>query len=210
MADRDREGYVLLDRNILHWHYWQNHNTLIVFLWLLMKAQFHESYFSGVKIERGQVATTLSNIEQPNKLTRQQVRTAISNLKSTNAITITRYSKFLVITINNYEEYQNPTIKSTRKQQSSNNHLTFNQPHTNKDNTYNALERRNTRSARKSLPKTEDDIVPEIDLAGFPSLDEMPCEADGSKRDIPPRVRHLFYDYGAYRRYMEKCSTKQS
>ena len=59
------------------------------------------------------------------------------------------------------------------------------------------------------LPGTIEMIRPEIDLAGYPSFEDMPIEADGSKRDIPPRVRHLFDgDYGAYRRYMEKCNTK--
>ena len=209
VADRDREGYILLDRNILNWQWWQKHNTLIVFLWLLMKAQFHESYFQGVKIERGQLATSLSNIEQHNKLTRQQVRTAISNLKSTNAITVTRYARFIVITIINYEEYQTLTIKPTRKQQSYNNHVTIIQPHTNTYNTDNTLERRNTRSARHPLPKTENDIRPEIDLEGCLPFDQLPSEADGTKRDIPPRVRKVFDgDYGAFRRYMERCHTK--
>ena len=212
VADRDREGYILLDRNILNWQWWQKHNTLIVFLWLLMKAQFHESYFQGVKIERGQVATTLANIEQPNKMTRQQVRTAISNLKSTNAITITRHAKFLVITIVNYEEYQNPTMKSTRKQQSSNIHVTFKQPHTNTYNTYNTGEKNNTRSARQKLPQSVGEIVWERDMDGCPAFEDLPDEMNGTKKDIPKRVRHLFTDYGAFLRYMERssqeCNTK--
>ena len=58
MANRAREGYVMIDRNILDWKWWQKHNTLIVFLWLLLKANFHESFFGGIKIERGQVATS--------------------------------------------------------------------------------------------------------------------------------------------------------
>jgi len=67
----------------------------------------------------------------------------------------------------------------------------------------------------RAIPKTIDDIVPEVDFDGYPPFSEMPCEADGSKRDIPLRVRKLFDgDYGAYYRYMERmygeCSTKQS
>lgn len=58
-----------------------------------------------------------------------------------------------------------------------------------------------------SLPRTIEDIVPEVDLAGFPSFEDMPQIADGTKRDIPPRVRHLFdSQYDAYWRYMEKCN----
>ena len=209
MASREREGYILIDRNMCEWQWWQKHNTVIVFLWLLMKAQFHESYFQGVKIERGQVATTIAGIEQPCKMTRQQVKTAISNLKSTNAITITRHSRFIVITIVNYEEYQNPTIRTNNKQTSRKHHVNIKQPYTNTYNTDNTKERSNTRSARNSLPQSEDEIDPEVDFDGYPDLEHMPQEADGTKRDIPPRVRELFNgDYGAYRRYRERCPTK--
>ena len=206
MANRDREGYILIDRNILDWKYWQKHKVLIVFLWLLLKAQFHESFFGGVKIERGQVATTIGNIGLSNSLTVQEVRTSLNSLKSTGEITITRHSKFLVITIVNYDEYQKLTRPQTIKQQSSNNQSTIKQQHTNTYNTSNTgnTRKRSNRSAQDSRPRTEEEIDPEVDLAGFPSADEMPCEADGTKRDIPPRVRHLFYDYGAYWRYRHK------
>lgn len=207
-SSRDREGYILVDRNMCEWQWWNKHNTVIVFLWLLMKAQFHESQFCGVKIERGQVATTIGNIMQHNNLSKQQVRTAISNLKSTQAITLTRHSKFLVITILNYDEYQNPTRSTTKKQQSNNIHVTFKQHYTNTYNTSNTDKRRNTRSAR-DFPETIEEIDPERDLDGYPGFDEMPCEADGTKQDIPPRVRKLFDgDYRAYWRYMKECSIR--
>lgn len=141
MADRDREGYILLDRNILEWKWWQKHNVLIVFIWLLLKAQFHDSHFGGAKIERGQVATTIGNIGSANKLSVQEVRTSLNSLKSTGEITITRHSRFLVITIVNYDKYQNLTRKPTIKQQSRNNQSTINQQHTNTYNTYNTGER---------------------------------------------------------------------
>ena len=138
MDGREREGYILIDRNILDWKWWNNNNTLKVFLWLMIKAQFHESYWGGVQIKRGQVATSMKNIESDNQLSRQQVRTAISNLKSTGEITITRHSKFLVFTIVNYNKYQNLTIKSTKEQQTNNHQKTIKQPHTNTYNTYKA------------------------------------------------------------------------
>lgn len=206
-SSRDREGYILIDRNMCEWRWWQKHNTVIVFLWLLMKAQFHESYFKGVKVSRGQVATSVANIEKSNGLSRQEVRTAISNLKSTNAITTERYHNFIVITIVNYDEYQNLTIKKTKKQLSSNHLVTILQPHTNTYNTDNE-EERSKGSLRSDLPKTEDEIDFDRDLGGLPNIEDLPEEADGTKRDIPPRVRGLFTDYGAFRRYIIRCHTK--
>jgi hypothetical protein len=197
MASRDRQGYILIDKNMCDWKWWQKHNTVIVFLWLLMKAQFHESYFGGRKIKRGQVATTYANIEQPNKLTRQEVRTAISNLKSTNAITIERCSKFIIITIVNYDEYQSLTIKSTKEQHSSNNHVTLIQPHTNKYNKYKEEERSKDRSAPVQPFPCGVTIKPEWmdddlwDDVRFRRIDDIPVKEQGN--------------YDSYIEYAEEC-----
>ena len=60
-----------------------------------------------------------------------------------------------------------------------------------------------------ALPGSIEMIKPEIDLVGCPAFEDMKPVADGTKRDIPKRVRHLFDgDYGAFWRYMERCHTK--
>lgn len=207
MADRDRIGYVLIDRNILEWKWWNKHNTLIVFLYLLLKANYHDSYFDGIEIKRGQVVVTHAKISQQSKLTIQQVRTSLTHLISTGEITIKRYPKFLVITISNYDRYQNLTMESPIDQQSSNNHSAKNQQYP-KQYITNTEENKKKKKGRfapeNDFPKTVDEIIPERDLAGYPSADEMPCEADGTKRDIPDRVRHLFSDYDAYWRFRHR------
>lgn len=202
----DRTGYILIDRNILDWKWWQKHNTLIVFMWLLLKANFHESYFAGVKVERGQVVTTIGKIESNNKMTRQEVKTSLVHLKSTGEINIERHPQFLVITIVNYDRYQNLNIESNNDQTSNKHHSEENQTYPNTYNNQNKRKKKKEkgRSAPEDFPETVDEILPERDLDGYPSADEMPCEADGTKRDIPPRVRHLFPEYGAYWRYMHR------
>lgn len=194
MADREREGYILIDRNILDWKWWQKHNTIIVFFWLLLKANFHESYFNGVKIERGQVATSLGSISKSNKMTIQEVRTAISHLKSTEAITITRHSSFLVITIVNYSKYQNLTRKSSKKQQSINNQSTINQQYPNTYNTDNTDKRRNSRSAPKSPSGTAD----------VPYASKMKPIGEGTVDDIPPEYREDYPTYEDYWRFRNR------
>ena len=199
MASRNREGYILIDRNMCDWKWWHKHNTVIVFLWLLMKAQFHESYFGGTKIERGQVATTIENIEKSNSLTRQEVRTAIFNLKKTEAITIKRCSKFSIITIVNYDEYQNLTIKSTTKQQSNNNHVTIKKPHTNTYNTYNT-----DNADNKSLRSESPSESPKRGTDAFRNQSHLLLKPnEGTVDDIPERYREMcnndFAVYWGYR-----------
>ena len=194
MADRDREGYILLDRNILEWKWWQKHNVLIVFIWLLLKAQFHDSHFGGAKIERGQVATTLGNIGSANKLSVQEVRTSLNSLKSTGEITITRHSRFLVITIVNYDKYQNLTRKPTIKQQSRNNQSTINQQHTNTYNTLNTRKRSKGRSAPDAPSGT-----PKRGTDEFRRVSHLLLKREeGTVDDIPFIYRDQFKTFSDY------------
>lgn len=124
----DKSTFIKLDRNIQEWRWYTNANTFRVFVHLLLNANIKANDFENAKIKRGELATSYDKIANTLKLTNQQVRTAISHLKSTGEITVTRYSKFIVISIVNYAQYQDKsTAKSTINQQSLNNHLTFNQ-----------------------------------------------------------------------------------
>ena len=120
----DKTSYIRIDRNIKRWRWWSDHNTLVVFLTLLLDANISEHGFSGIKIQRGQVATSLPSLCNSTGLTKMQIRTALQHLKSTGEITSKVYSKFQVITISNYDKYQDLTGKTAYKQQADNIHLT--------------------------------------------------------------------------------------
>lgn len=124
----EKSTFIKLDRNIQEWRWYTNANTFRVFIHLLLNANIKENDFENAKIKRGELATSYDKIANTLKLTNQQVRTAISHLKLTSEITITRYSKFIVISIVNYAQYQDKlTVKTTINQQSPNNHSTINQ-----------------------------------------------------------------------------------
>lgn len=124
----DKSTFIKIDRNIQEWRWYTNANTFRVFVHLLLNANIKANDFENAKIKRGELATSYDKIANTLKLSNQQVRTAISHLKLTGEITVTRYSKFIVISIVNYAQYQDKsTVKSTINQQSLNNHLTFNQ-----------------------------------------------------------------------------------
>lgn len=189
MADRDREGYILIDRNILDWKWWHRHNTLIVFLYLILKANYHDSFFDGMEVKRGQVVVTHSKISQQSKLTIQQVRTALNHLISTGEITIKRCPKYLVITIENYDRYQNITIESTNDQQSNNNHSTKNQQHPKQYIT------KTDKRKKKNTP-----LNPPTG-GSPPSGGEEPGREEGRYEDIP--VKHRDGTYHSFKTYAE-------
>ena len=113
-------GWVKLNYNIIKWGWYQDGNTMRVFLHLILIAMYDEAEFKGVKIHRGEVATSYNSIAKALSLTYDQVRTAFEHLKSTGEITVKQYSKFQVVSIANYNKYQskNP-VKNPAKSQSS-------------------------------------------------------------------------------------------
>lgn len=114
----EKTTYIRIDRNIKNWRWWKDHNTLVVFLELLIDANISEHGFSGQKIRRGQVVTSLQSLCNSTGLTIREVRTAISHLKMTGEVTDKTFPKFRVITIVNYDKYQDLTGKTPYKKTS--------------------------------------------------------------------------------------------
>ncbi len=113
-------GYIKLHRKILDWEWYKHTNTRILFLHLLISANWEDSYQNGHMIQRGQLLTTVKELSTINQQTTQQTKTALKHLVSTNEITIKATPKFSIITVNNYDVYQ-----SSNKQNS--NHTSNNQ-----------------------------------------------------------------------------------
>jgi hypothetical protein len=118
------QGFISLHRKILDWEWYTDTNVKVLFLHLLITANYQDKNWRGVTIKRGQIVTgTLALSEQLN-LGRQQIRTALNKLKVTNEITINSTKQYSVITINNYDCYQTVTNKITNEQPTSNQRVT--------------------------------------------------------------------------------------
>lgn len=193
----EKTSYIRLDRNIIHWKWWYDHNTLIVFLYLLIQANIKDNGFSGIIIRRGEVCTSHQSIGKSTGLTIQQVRTAISHLKSTGEITSKPYSKFQVITIVNYNKYQDLTGKTPYKQQASNNQLTGKQQHLEKvENIENGRRKRNKKE--KSITS------PLVGASDVPKAMRMKPIDEGTVDDIPVELRDICPTYPDYWRYVNR------
>ncbi len=121
-------GYIKIDRKILDWEWYRNINTKIVFLHLLLKANWSDEKSEGNMIPRGSLRTSTKNISIETGLTENEVRTAVKHLKSTGEITSKGTNKFTVFTIKNYDYYQSDDEqkhkRSTNKSQTINKPLT--------------------------------------------------------------------------------------
>lgn len=127
-------GFITLQRQILEWQWFKDTNTLCLFIYLLLSANFKDGKFMGKKIKRGQIATSLPSLAAGTGLSIQNVRTALKHLISTGEVTDNANRKYRIITIVKYNEYQNLTDNLTDNQQTTNRQLTDNQQQYNNDN----------------------------------------------------------------------------
>lgn len=142
------QGYIKLFRSLLDWEWYQDSGTVHLMIHLILKANYQPGEWQGIKIQRGQLVTSLDHLSYQTGMSLQEIRTRLNRLKRTNEITIVSTNRYSLITICNYGSYQDeitgpnkpinsPTNSlSTDNQQSNNNQLT-----TNKNDKKNKKER---------------------------------------------------------------------
>lgn len=100
------KSFIKLNRKILNWRWYQDANTMRVFIHLLLKANYKDNDFEKTSVKRGQLITSQSHLAEDLKISVKNVRTALEHLKSTGEVAIQTTAKYSIITINNYNEYQ--------------------------------------------------------------------------------------------------------
>lgn len=100
------KSFIKLNRKILNWRWYQDANTMRVFIHLLLKANYKDNDFEKTSVKRGQLITSQSHLAEDLKISVKNVRTALEHLKSTGEVAVQTTAKYSIITINNYNEYQ--------------------------------------------------------------------------------------------------------
>lgn len=98
--------YVKISRKILDWEWYTDINTKVLFLHILLKANWKPGRFQGTEVPRGSLATSQQNMAAETGLTVKNVRTALKHLENTGEVAVSRHPKFSVITVKNYNQYQ--------------------------------------------------------------------------------------------------------
>ena len=113
------ERFIKLYDKILQWEWSRHPNTLCLFIYLLLKANYKDMAFQGKTIKRGQLVTSLPQLATGTGLSIRQTRTALMHLISTGEVTDETTNQYRIITIVKYDQYQNATDKMTGKRQAN-------------------------------------------------------------------------------------------
>lgn len=133
MKDKSN-GWIKLHRDFTKFEWYQDANTMRLFLHLLITANHKKIKWQGNTIGRGQLITSHGNLAKGLGLSIQNVRTSLLKLKKSENLTIKSTSKFTMISICNYDTYQSveqPTNQRVNQQ------LTIKQPTDNQQLTIN-------------------------------------------------------------------------
>lgn len=100
------ERFIKLYDKILKWEWYKNINVKVLFLHLLLKANYKDLSFEGHKILRGQLVTSLPSLSAELGMTTKQIRGSLEHLISTGEVTSKTYPRYRIITIIHYDDYQ--------------------------------------------------------------------------------------------------------
>lgn len=120
------QGWVRLHRQFLEWEWYEDNNTKVLFLHILLKANHKDRRYKGKLVKRGELLTGRDILSKEVGLSVQQIRTALNKLKSTNEITIKSTKQGTIIQVVKYDCYQTSTNESTNNQPTSNQQVTTN------------------------------------------------------------------------------------
>ena len=111
--------FIKLSRKIQSWRWYQDANTMRVFIHILLNANVYDHDFENITVKRGQWVTSQKRIAEQLNLSLKNVRTALEHLKTTGEVAIKTTSKYSIITVFNYNQYQKVAHDSAVDRQSA-------------------------------------------------------------------------------------------
>lgn len=180
-------GWVKLFRSLPEWEWWGDKNTVIMFIYLLVTANYEDKKWRGEIIPKGSLITGRKQLADGTGLTEREARTALEHLEKTQNVTIKTTSKFSVITICNYDVYQStqndyrPTERPTNDQVATNKRPTNDQQTT---TTKEYIEYKESKESKNNISSSSNARAREEELAMGGVIGEVENLAEELKQEI--------------------------
>jgi len=112
-------GFIKIDRRMLDWEWYDDPNTKVVFLHLLLMANWKDGGYKGYKLKAGDVVFGRKALADTLGLSERNVRTALEHLQKTGEIVVKSTNAFSVATLVNWAKYQSEYEEPTNERPTS-------------------------------------------------------------------------------------------
>ena len=110
-------GFVIVPRELMQNQWYTHSPTIHLYLHCLLRANYTDSEWHGITIQRGQFVTSLNTLSQETGLSIKQIRSALDRLKKAGYVASKQTNKYRIITMLNYDEMQQTASKMASKGQ---------------------------------------------------------------------------------------------
>lgn len=181
-------GFIKLYRTMLKWRWYDDINTKILFIHLLLTVNYEDKDWRDITVKRGQRVCSLQRLAKELKITVKQVRTALNHLERTQEVAKSTTAKYTVITINNYDEYQEQGIVEGK--QRANKGQGEGKQRANKGQTKGNNERKikKDKESNKKDKEYNKDLLPDAETAPDSKTDENENRFDEFWKSYPKKV----------------------
>ena len=108
------DGFIKIFRQIKDWEHFQEPSVLLLFIDLLVSANFKRGYFHGIPVGKGSLITSYRKLSDETGLSVNTIKVCISKLIKSGEITLkTAKGQFTHIVINQFNKFQGVSIVDT-------------------------------------------------------------------------------------------------
>lgn len=152
-------GWIKIYRSLLDWEWFDDAETVKLFIYILLSANYEDKKWRGMVVERGQYVVGIEALAKRLKTTRQKIRTRLEKMEKYGTIRTATTNRFTIVTICNYESYQDgcDPLQPSDNQQITNSLSEF-QPTNNQQNNQQITNRNSSQLPEREDKKSGGDI----------------------------------------------------
>ncbi len=100
------QGWIKLHRMLQQWEWYNDSQTLHVFITVLLNANHEDGRWRGHEVKRGQWITGRKKLSEITGISERSIRTILKRLEDSQELTIKATSKFSLISVIKWDSYQ--------------------------------------------------------------------------------------------------------
>ena len=186
-------GYIKLHRSLTEWGWYDDPNTLALWIHLLLEANWKDGEWHGVEVKRGQMITSVAKLSVGANLSTKQTRVCLERLENGGEIIKEGTNKWTKITICKYDIYQGDDDSDGQ----ANGEQTANKGQT-KGNQTATIEEGN-KERREEEKKTSNDVKEKSALSSLPkfvkpTVEDIAKYCSERNNGIDPEAFFAFYE----------------